>query len=159
MTTDAEAKPDTFRIERSIRIEAPPEAVFPLIQDFHRWTVWSPWEKLDPAMVRTYEGAERGVGAVYAWEGKKAGAGRMEILRADAPSRVVIQLDFIKPFQAHNTAEFTLTEQSGATTVTWAMYGPKTMMSKVMGLFFNMDKLVGKDFEAGLAVIKRAAET
>ena len=149
---------DTFRVERSILIAAPPQAIFPYIDDFHRWVDWSPYEKMDPAMRKTYSGAAAGQGAVYGWAGKKAGSGRMEIRQSQPPARVLIQLDFSKPMTAHNTAEFTLTPQGEATRVTWAMYGPRTLMSKVMGLFFSMDKLVGPQFEEGLETLKRLAE-
>jgi uncharacterized protein YndB with AHSA1/START domain len=155
----AVAKPDRFRVERAAAIKAPPEKIFTLIDDFHQWRSWSPWEDRDPAMRRTYEGAERGKGAVYAWDGNKnVGAGRMEILTAAAPSTIVIKLDFIKPFEGHNTAEFTMLPQSGATNVIWAMHGPAPFMHKVMQVFMNMDRMIGKDFETGLANLKTAAE-
>jgi uncharacterized protein YndB with AHSA1/START domain len=174
-------KPDTFRLERSTVINAPPDRLFALINDFHCWPAWSPWEKMDPNLKRTYSGAPAGQGAVYAWEGnKKVGEGRMEILSATVPSKVVIKLDFLKPFEAHNTAEFTMepgagqattaggpgtsaggptTAGGGPTKVTWAMHGPQPFMFKVMTLFFNMDKTVGKDFDAGLSNMKAAAES
>jgi uncharacterized protein YndB with AHSA1/START domain len=155
----ASTKPDTFRIERKTTISAPPEKIFPLIDDFHGWAAWSPWEKLDPDMKRTFSGAERGKGAVYAWEGNgKAGAGTMEITDSSPPSKLTIKLDFIRPFEGHNVAEFTLEPSGGATRVTWAMHGPSSYLSKVMGVFISMDSLVGKDFEAGLAAMKAAAE-
>ena len=156
----AATRPDTFRVQREIDIKAPPEKVFALIDDFHRWTAWSPWEKLDPAMRRTYGGPANGKGANYAWEGSgKVGAGRMEIVDSTSPSRIQIQLDFLKPFEAHNTAEFTLQPEGDHTHVTWAMYGPSPFISKVMGLFFSMDVMIGKDFEAGLANLKSAAQS
>jgi len=155
----AMAKPDRFRVERAAAIKAPPEKIFALIDDFHQWRSWSPWEDRDPAMKRTYEGAERGKGAVYAWDGNKnVGAGRMEILTAAAPSTIVIKLDFIRPFEGHNTAEFTMQPQGGATNVIWAMHGPAPLMHKVMQVFMNMDRMIGKDFETGLANLKTAAE-
>lgn len=150
---------ETFRLERSRTIDAPPEAVFPLVDDFRRWADWSPWEKLDADLKRTYSGAPRGVGAVYAWEGKKAGSGRMEIATSEPAMRIVIKLDFIKPFAAHNTAEFTFARDGQGTKVTWAMTGPVTLMSKIMGLFFSTEKLVGPQFEEGLANMKRVAES
>ena len=149
---------ETFRIERSAVINAPPDAAFQLVEDFHRWPEWSPWEKVDADLKRTYSGAARGVGAVYAWEGKKAGSGRMEITAADPASRIVIKLDFLKPFAAHNTAEFTFGREGQGVRVTWAMTGPVTLMSKIMGLFFSTEKFVGPQFEEGLANMKRAAE-
>ena len=155
----AMTKPHTFRVERAATIKAPPERIFFLINDFHRWGSWSPWEGRDPAMKRTFEGAARGKGAVYAWDGNKnVGAGRMEILNCTAPSNVVIKLDFIKPFEGHNTAEFTMLPQGGATDVTWVMHGPASFMSRMMQVFMNLDRMIGRDFEAGLANLKKAAE-
>ena len=154
----AAMQPDTFRIERSIAIKAPPEKVQPLISDFRAWLAWSPWEKKDPAMKRTYGGPERGTGASYAWEGNKdVGSGRMEITDAQ-PQKVKIKLMFLMPFETTNTAEFTLTPQGDTTTVNWAMSGQANYLQKLMCLFFSMDKLVGPDFEAGLAAMKSAAE-
>jgi uncharacterized protein YndB with AHSA1/START domain len=155
----AMAKPDRFRVERTAAITAPPEKIFALIDDFREWRSWSPWEDRDPAMKRTYEGTERGKGAVYAWDGNKnVGAGRMEILTATTPSTIVIKLDFIEPFEGHNTAEFTMQPQGGATNVIWAMHGPAPLMHKVMQVFMNMDRMIGKDFETGLANLRTAAE-
>src|SRR5438132_597049 len=123
------SKPDIFRIQRIATIKAPAETVFALINDFHRWGSWSPWESRDPAMKRTYSGAERGKGAVYAWDGdKNVGSGRMEILDVSAPSKIVIKLDFFKPFEGHNTAEFTMLPQGDGTHVTWVMHGPTKIM-------------------------------
>jgi uncharacterized protein YndB with AHSA1/START domain len=155
----AATKPDTLRIERSATINAPAERIFSVLSDFHQWTGWSPWEHKDPALKRSYSGAERGKGAIYGWEGNKdVGTGRMEILEASAPSKLAIKLDFFKPFEAHNTAEFTMLPQGGATNVHWVMHGPATFMSKVMQVFINLDKMVGKDFEAGLANLKQLTE-
>ena len=155
----AMTKPDTFRVERAATVNAPAEKVFPLISDFRQWMNWSPWEGRDPAMKRSYSGAERGKGAVYAWEGNKnVGCGCMEILEASSPSKIVIKLDFLKPFEAHNTAEFTMLPQGGATSVVWVMHGPAPFMSKVMHVFMNMDRMIGKDFEAGLANLKTISE-
>ena len=155
----AAAKPVTFRVRRSATITAPPEKVFVAISDFHQWTSWSPWEHRDPAMKRTYSGADSGRGAVYAWDGNKnVGSGRMEILEASLPSKIVIKLDFLKPFEAHNTAEFTMLPQGDATNLTWLMHGPAPLMSRVMQVFMNMDKMIGKDFEAGLANLKMLSE-
>jgi uncharacterized protein YndB with AHSA1/START domain len=156
----AATRPDTFRIERSAVIKAPPEKIFAFINDFHQWTAWSPWEKVDPALKRSYTGASSGKGAAYAWEGNnKVGSGRMEILESVPASRIAIKLDFLKPFEAHNTAEFTLAPAGGGTAVTWAMHGPSPYMSKVMGIVFNMDKMVGAQFEQGLANLKANTET
>ena len=155
----AATRPDTFRVQRATSIKAPPEKIFALIDDFHNWGSWSPYEKLDPAMKRTQSGAASGKGAVYEWQGdSKVGQGRMEITDASAPSKVVIQLDFIKPFEAHNIAEFTLEPKGDSTNVTWAMHGPAPFVTKVIGLFCNMDKMIGKDFETGLANLKALAE-
>ena len=155
----AATRPDSFSIQRSITIKAPPEKIYPLIDDFHQWGQWSPWEKLDPGMQRSFSGAASGQGAVYAWDGKgKVGAGRMEILQAAAPSSIVIQLDFLRPLKNRNTATFTLQSQGDSTTVSWVMAGPSPYISKLMGLFFNMDQLIGADFETGLANLKRLGE-
>lgn len=155
----AARKPDTFRIERTTTIHVPPEKVFALINDFHAWGGWSPWEKLDPNLRRTYSGPANGTGAVYEWLGnKKVGQGRMEIKDQSPPNRVTIQLDFLKPFETRNTAEFTLTPADGGTRVNWAMVGRLPFLFKVMTLFTSMDAMVGKDFEAGLANMKALAE-
>ncbi len=156
----AATKPDTFRVQRATRINAPPEKIFPLLNDFHSYGSWSPYEKLDPAMKRTYSGAANGKGAVYEWESSgKAGVGRMEITESSPPSRVTINLDFVKPFKAHNIVELTLDAQDGSTNVTWAMHGPLPYIAKVIHLFINMDSTVGKDFETGLANLKTVAES
>jgi hypothetical protein len=156
----AATKPDTFTVQRTASIKAPPEKIFTLINDFRSWGQWSPYEKLDPELKRTYSGAPSGKGAVYAWEGNSnVGAGRMEILDAPAPSKVTIKLDFFRPFEANNTAEFTMVPQGDATTVTWAMRGPNLFIGKVMSVFINVDRMVGKDFETGLANLKAAAES
>ena len=155
----AATKPDTFRIERSAVINAPAERIFSVLSDFRQWGGWSPWETKDPDMKRNYSGAERGKGAVYGWEGdKNVGTGRMEILEANAPSKLAIKLDFFKPFEAHNTAEFTMLPQGNATNVHWVMHGPAPFMSKVMQVFMSFDKMIGKDFEAGLANLKQLTE-
>lgn len=152
-------RPAIFRAQRSTVIEAPPEKIYPLIEDFHLWKSWSPFEKLDPAMRRTLSGSERGRGAVYEWSGnKKAGTGRMEITDTAAPNRVTIKLDFLKPFESHNVCDFTLEPRGGGTEVTWAMQGPNSTAAKVMQSFMNMEKLIGKDFDEGLANLKRVVE-
>jgi uncharacterized protein YndB with AHSA1/START domain len=155
----AATKPDTLRVKRSITIKAPPAAIFALVNDFHLWESWSPYDKKDPAMKRTYSGAARGKGAVYGWEGNKdIGTGRMEIAEASPPSKVTIKLDFVKPFEAHNLVDFTFEPKGDATLVTWDMHGPAPFFSKVMQVFIDMDDMVGKDFEAGLANLKAIAE-
>jgi hypothetical protein len=152
-------KPDNFRVQRAATIKAPAQTIFSVINDFHRWGGWSPWENRDPAMKRSFSGAGSGKGAVYAWDGNKnVGSGRMEILDASVPSKIIIKLDFFKPFEGHNTAEFTMLPQGDATTVTWAMFGPAPFMSKLMQVFMNMDSMIGKDFEAGLSNLKKLTE-
>lgn len=155
----AVTKPDQFRIQRTASISAPAEKIFPLINDFHTWSVWSPWEKLDLAMKKTHSGAPQGKGAVLEWDGNKdVGTGRMEVLESIPSSKILIKLDFLKPFEAHNQAEFTLAPNTGSTQVTWAMYGPQPYIVKVMSLFCSMDKMVGGQFEKGLADLKALAE-
>ena len=155
----AATKPDTFAVQRSISIKAPPEKVFPLINDFKRWDAWSPWEKKDPAMKRTYGPTTRGKGANYAWDGNSdVGRGSMDITDSVPPSKVALKLDFVKPFEGHNTVDFTLEPKGEMTNVTWAMRGPAPFISKVMQVFCNMDTMIGKDFESGLANLKTAAE-
>jgi hypothetical protein len=151
-------RPDSFRVQRSATIKAPPATIAALIDDFHAWTQWSPWEKRDPNLKRTYAGAPKGKGATYAWEGNKnVGPGSMEILES-APQKVLLKLDFMKPFEAHNTTEFSLTPAGDGTRVVWTMHGPSPFISKLMGVFMNFDTMIGKDFEAGLAAMKAAAE-
>ncbi len=155
----ATTRPDSFRVQRSARIKAAPDKIFALITDFHRWGAWSPYEKIDPGMKRTFSGAPAGKGAVYEWDGSgRIGQGRMEIADATSPSKIVIQMDFLRPFKANSMAEFAMEPQGDATNVTWTMDGPQPYMTKVMSIFCSMDTMVGKDFEAGLADLKVAAE-
>ena len=156
----AATRPDTFRVERATVVKAPPDKVFAYLQDFQKFGLWSPWEKLDPAMQRTFSGPATGVGAVYAWTGNdQVGAGRMEIKAVEPNAKVNIQLDFLKPFEAHNTTDYILQPNAdGTTTVTWAMYGAMPYISKLICMFVSMDALVGKDFELGLANLKAVAE-
>jgi len=155
----AATKPDAFSVERAIDIAASADRVFPRINDFHQWGAWSPWENKDPALKRSYDGPASGKGAVYGWEGNKnVGSGRMEILEAQAPSKILIKLDFLKPFEAHNTAEFTMLPQGAGTRLTWVMRGPAPFMSKLMQVFMSLDRMIGKDFETGLANLKKLAE-
>ena len=150
---------NTYTVERTTTVQADPSRIYEQVEDFHRWTAWSPWEELDPDMQRTYSGPERGVGATYSWSGnRKAGEGRMEITRADDTSCVLIDLQFIKPFKSSCVTTFTLAPEGDGTRVTWTMSGPKTLAMKAMGLVTSMDKLVGKDFEKGLARLRRIAE-
>ncbi len=153
-------QPSTFRVERSATLAAPAEAVYAQIVDFHAWQGWSPWEKLDPSMQRTYGGPASGTGASYAWSGnEQAGEGKMTITEAKQPSNVTIRLEFIKPFEAMNTTTFTLVPAPGGTKVTWAMEGENTFVGKAFGLFMDMDKMVGADFEKGLGAIKQNVES
>ncbi|MBG6222625.1 MULTISPECIES: SRPBCC family protein [unclassified Janthinobacterium] len=155
----ATTKPDTFSVEREIVIKAPPDKIAALITDFHYWAAWSPWEKLDPAMRRTFMGTASGLGAQYAWQGNdKVGAGRMEITEAAQPTRTVIKLDFQKPFESHNTTTFSMATEGDGTRVNWTMTGPSPYVSKVMMVFVSMDTMIGKDFEKGLNNLKAAAE-
>ena len=155
----AAMKPDTFRVERTASIKAPPEKIFPLISDFDNWGAWSPYEKKDPNMKRTRSGAANGKGAVYAWDGdKNVGKGRMEIAEASPPSKVSLKLDFERPFEAHNIVNFTMEPKGDATSVTWAMQGPVPYIAKIVHVIFNMDRMVGRDFEVGLANLKMRAE-
>jgi Polyketide cyclase / dehydrase and lipid transport len=133
----AATKPDVFRVQRQASIKAPPEKIAAVLGDFHGWEAWSPWEKMDPAMKRSYSGAAKGKGAVYAWQGNsEVGQGRMEITEA-APSRVALDLDFVKPFEAHNKVVFTLVPKGDSTDVTWAMQGPVPYMAKIVHVFFD----------------------
>ena len=153
-------RPSTFHIERSITIAAPPEVVFAHIDDFHEWAAWSPWEKLDPQMKRTYGGAPKGTGATYGWTGNdQVGEGRMTITEAVPPSKVAIKLEFIKPFAMVNDTLFVLTPAGEGTKLTWNMDGRHNFVSKGMSLFMDMDKQVGPDFERGLAAIKDSSES
>ena len=152
-------RPDAFRVERSASIKAPPEKIFAQINDLKAWAAWSPYEKKDPAMKRSFGAITAGKGAVYEWHGNKnVGKGRMEITAAAPSSKIVVKLDFLEPFEGHNTAEFTMEGKGNATNVTWAMYGPANYISKLMGVFFSMDKMIGTDFEAGLANLKSITE-
>lgn len=156
----AATRPDTFQVQRSASIKAPPEKIYALINDFRHWGSWSPYEKKDPAMKRTLSGAESGKGAVYQWDGNnQVGSGRMEIAEASPARQITIKLDFIRPFEGHNIAEFVIAPRDDhSTQVTWAMHGPSPYVAKLMGLFFNMDTMIGKDFEDGLSNLKALAE-
>ncbi len=148
-----------FEVTREATIPAPRERIYDLLVDFRRWTEWSPWEDIDPNLYREYSGAPTGPGAKYEWAGnRKAGAGRMEITAADPPGRVEIALEFLKPFKSRSTTTFTIAEADGGSRVTWRMVGPKTFMTRLMGVFMSMDKMVGPDFEKGLAQLADAAQ-
>ncbi len=158
-------RPNTFRVQRSVVVAAPVDRIYPLIADFHAdgWGRWSPWEGIDPNLKRTYSGAENGLGAVYAWDGdNKVGSGRMEITGAE-PRRIAIKLDFYKPMKNSTTAEFTIepvVQETGgdAQRVTWAMFGPVPYFARAFHMVFNMDKLVGGQFDQGLQKLKAQAE-
>ena len=155
----ATTRPDSFRVQRTASIKAPPEKIYALISDLRGWGAWSPYEKKDPAMKRTFGEPASGKGATYAWDGNNnVGQGRMEIVDVSPPAKIVIKLDFLRPFEAHNIAEFTMQPRGDATEVTWAMHGPVPYMAKIMHMFFNMDRMVGDDFAAGLGNLKALAE-
>ena len=158
-TYAAATQPDTFRVSRSLDISAPPEKIYSILSDFHRSPEWSPYEKLDPDMKRTHSGAASGKGAVYAWDGdSNAGAGRMEIVEATPGQSVTLKLDFTRPFEARNFVEYKLQPKGSATQVSWDMHGPMPFISKVMCVFVDLDTMIGKDFETGLANLKTLAE-
>lgn len=155
----AAMKPDTFSVARSITVDAPPEKIFPLIDDFSKWPLWSPYEEKDPDMTRALGGAKEGLGATYAWEGDdNVGKGHMEIVESRPSDKVGIKLDFERPFEAHNRVDFTLVPQGQGTLVTWDMQGPTPFFAKVIHVFLDMDRMVGTDFEAGLIKLKAQAE-
>jgi hypothetical protein len=154
----AAMKPNSFTVVREANMSAPPNRVHGLINDFHEWAKWSPWEKMDPAMTRSHSGAQSGKGAIYEWTGnKKVGQGRMEIT-GTALSRIDIDLHFMKPFEARNKTVFTVTPSGNGSHVRWEMTGTSPFMFKVMGLFMNMDNMIGKDFEKGLTNMKSVVE-
>lgn len=155
----ASTKPDSFHVQRTVSIKAPPEKIFAYIDDLHRWEAWSPYVKLDPAMKTQYSGAASGKGAMYAWQGNsKAGAGQVIITDTTPPNRVAIKLDMFKPFEGHNDVEFTLQPGGEVTNVTWAMDGPNAYITKVMSVFFDMDAMIGGQFAEGLTNLKALAE-
>jgi uncharacterized protein YndB with AHSA1/START domain len=152
-------QPAEFRVTRSTTIAAPAAVVFAEINDFHRWQAWSPWEKLDPAMKRTFDGPPAGVGAIYGWEGNnEVGAGRMTITESQPAELIRIRLEFLKPMEAQSTTEFTLRPEGSGTAVTWTMAGRNNYLAKIMCLFMNMDKMLGGQFEQGFANLKAVAE-
>lgn len=152
-------RPSTFRIERSIQTAASHSVLFSMVNDFHHWPKWSPWEKLDPAMKKEFSGAPRGTGAIYSWTGNDdVGEGRMTITESQPYQRVGIQLEFLKPFTATNQTTFVLSPARGGTAITWAMEGTNDFMGKAFSLFMDMDATVGKDFESGLTSLKTLAE-
>lgn len=155
----AATKPDEIRVQRQAHIKAPADRIFALINDFQRWREWSPYEVKDPDMMRELSGPTSGKGAVYAWNGnKEVGQGRMEILDSAEPQKITIQLTFLKPMENQGIAEFTLAPAGDGTDIAWTMTMPAPLISKVMGVFFDLDKMIGKDFEAGLANLKARLE-
>ena len=153
-------QPKDFRVARSTTMSASPSAVFAQVNDFHKWEAWNPWGKIDPAMKQTYDGAPSGIGAIYTWVGnKEVGEGRMTITENRPSDLVRIKLEFFKPFAATNIAEFTFKPEGNQTTVTWSMTGEKNFMAKMVHLFMSMDKMIGSQFEKGLADMKTIAET
>ncbi|MGC3982965.1 MAG: SRPBCC family protein [Steroidobacteraceae bacterium] len=155
----ASTRPDSFHVERSTRIKATPDKIFALINDLHQWEAWSPYAKLDPNMKTRYSGAASGTGAMYEWDGNsQVGSGKVTIADSTPVSRVAIKLDMFKPFEGHNDVVFTLQSEGDSTTVTWAMDGASAFITKVMSVFFSMDKMVGGQFEEGLASLKGLAE-
>jgi uncharacterized protein YndB with AHSA1/START domain len=155
----ASTRPDTFRIVRSATIAAPPARIFAIITDFREWPKWSPWQKLDPAMTQTLSGSPSGRGAVQEWTGNaKAGAGRTEITGVVENERVTLQLDMIRPMRARNEVIYTLEPVAGGTRMTWAMTGTQSLPAKVFATVVDFDRLVGKDFEAGLENLKKLVE-
>ena len=152
-------QPSTYRVERSATMNAPAPAVFAQVNDFHKWNAWSPWAKLDPAMKQTFEGAPAGTGVVYTWAGNSdVGEGRMTINESRPSDLVKIKLEFLKPFAANSDTTFTFQPEGNQTKVTWTMVGDKNFIAKAFGLVMNMDKMIGADFEKGLAQMKSVVE-
>jgi uncharacterized protein YndB with AHSA1/START domain len=152
-------QPSEFRVTRSTTVAAPPAAVFAQVNDFHRWEAWNPWGKIDPAMKQTYQGAPAGTGAIYTWTAnKEVGEGLMTLTESRPNDLISIKLEFFKPFAATNTAEFTFKPEGNQTLVTWSMRGDNNFMAKAIHLFINMDKMVGGQFEEGLASMKSVVE-
>ncbi len=156
----ATTRPDTFAVQRSTLIQAKADKLFPLINDLHQYNTWNPYAKKDPAMRIDYRGPASGPGAAFDFSGNKdAGKGSVEVTGGQAPTRVDMVLHMIEPFEGRNQITFTLTPQGEATQVTWAMHGPSPYISKLIGIFIDMDHMIGRDFEAGLAQLKAVAET
>jgi len=152
-------QPSHYQVERSATINAPAPTVFALVNDFHKWDSWSPWAKLDPAMKQTFEGAPAGTGAIYSWSGNsQVGEGKMTITDSRPSDLIKIKLEFIKPFAATNATDFTFTPSGNSTNVKWTMSGENNFIGKAFSLFMNMDKMIGGDFEKGLAQMKQTAE-
>lgn len=155
----ASTRPDIFKVQRSASIRASADKIHPLIGDLRRFNTWNPYNRKDPNMKGSYRGPEAGPGAHFEFEGNKdVGKGSIEIVESNAPAKVVMKLDMVEPFEGHNIVEFTLAPQGDATEVTWAMHGPAPFMAKLMGIFIDMDRMVGRDFEAGLDNLKAVVE-
>ncbi|KQV52755.1 polyketide cyclase [Pelomonas sp. Root1217] len=155
----AATRPDEFRVERRARIAAPADKVWPLVSELRAFNRWNPYERKDPLIKSAYSGASSGIGSRYDWDSKEVGSGSLEIVSQQPGRAVQMKLDFVKPFEAHNQAEFALQPTpDGATEVRWAMHGPANFISKLMGVFIDMDKMVGRDFEAGLQNLRQLAE-
>ncbi len=153
-------QPDTFAIERSVVVSAPPEAIYPRIADLHHWQTWSPYEKLDPQMKKVFNGLPGTAGASYYWSGNaKAGEGTMTVRELTPPWKITIQMDMVRPIEGQDVVEFNLEPADGGTRVTWAMRGANPFLSKIAGVFMNMDTMIGRDLEVGLASLKTQAET
>jgi len=153
-------RPADFRVTRSATIAAPPATVFEQVNDFHEWDAWSPWAKLDPACRNTFAGAPAGEGAIFAWAGnKQVGEGRMTLTESRPFDLIRIKLEFLKPFRATNMAEFAFQSEGNQTVVTWSMFGKNNFLTKAIGLFMNCGKIIGGQFERGLAQLKAVAET
>jgi len=152
-------QPARYRVSRSTTIAAPAPVVFAQVNDFHRWAAWSPWEKIDPAMKRTYEGPPAGVGASYTWVGSgEVGEGRMTIVESRPSDLIQVKLEFVKPFAGTSVAEFTFKPEGDRTLVTWSMTGDKNFIAKAIHLVMSMDRMIGDQFEKGLAAMKTVAE-
>ncbi|UUZ71699.1 SRPBCC family protein [Polaromonas sp. P1(28)-8] len=155
----AATRPDTFRVQRSASIKAAPDRLYPLINDLRQFNTWNPYEKKDPAIKGSYRGPASGPGAGYDFQGNKdVGKGRIEIIESSPPGKVTMKLDMLEPFEGRNVVEFSLAPRGEATEVTWAMHGPSPFVAKLVGVFLNMDRMIGRDFEAGLANLKARAE-
>jgi hypothetical protein len=153
-------RPAEFRVSRTATIAAPAPVVFEQVNDLHNWNTWSPWAKMDPNAKVTFEGPQAGEGAAFGWAGNsKVGEGKMTIVESKPGELVRYRLEFLKPFAATNTADFTLRPQGGQTAVTWAMYGRNNFISKAMSLVMDCDKMIGGEFEKGLRDMKSIAET
>jgi hypothetical protein len=153
-------QPSEFRVARTAAISAPPPAVFAQVNDFHNWEAWSPWAKLDPAAKNSFEGPSAGIGAIFKWSGNnEVGEGRMTITESRPSDLIKIKLDFTKPFEATNTTEFTFKPEGNQTMVTWSMFGTNNFIAKAFCLFNSMDKMIGGQFEKGLAQMKSVAES